>query len=679
MIVGKHLQDQSQKRPDKVAVICNETELTFSELNNQANKLANWILAQGIKKGDRAVMLMPNCAEFAAVYFALMKIGVIAVILDFRLSAPEMAPLFDETEAKVLITHSKQKSFATRMMSEKKHLICGVFLGEEVENNDEKNTFYLYDKIQENGDSKNPNIPINEDDEALYLYTSGTTGKPKGVILNYDHLTYFSESFMAFLPVSEKDVQGSVLPMSHISGPVVLNLLVDMGHTIIIIDEIRPKKILEEVQRNKIDYFHAVPPIFQMLLNLPSRDRYDLSSLRFVAMMGTVVAEELMEEWVEEYPHCPALQGYGATETSPLLTLTRYDDAPRKMASAGRAAPRVEIIIVDKNDKELPIGEVGSVLARGPQIMKGYFKNPRATEKTIKNGWYYTGDLGRFDDDGYLYILGRADDMVITGGMNVYPSEVENVLTAHEKVAEVAVVGIPDSNRGEALKAVVVPKMGEEVSKRELIKFCRNRLASFKIPKEVEIRDSLPRSRTGKVAKRELKVIEGDLKKFWDFLSKHKKFIGPVVLLAVWFFVTATKLVDPFFLPSPAKVGESLGRLLLQADTYHHLGKTFYRMMAGYLLAVGIGVPLGIVLGYWEKVYESVEFIIDFFRSFPATAMFPLFMLAFGLGDGSIIYARFRSRGRLQDRPGCFWMLSSDSGQYHLWGPWMQPYPTISG
>jgi len=511
------------------------------------------------------------------------------------------------------------------------------FLGEDVEDKDAENTFYLYEKIIENGDSKNPNIPINEDDEAIYLYTSGTTGKPKGVILNYDHLTYFSESFMAFLPVSETDVQGSVLPMSHISGPVVLNLLVDMGHTLVIIDEIRPKKILEEVQRNKMDYFHAVPPIFQMLLNLPSRERYDLSSLRFVAMMGTVVAEELMDEWVEEYPHCPALQGYGATETSPLITLTRYDDAPQKMASAGCVVPRVEIIIVDKDEKELPIGEVGSVLARGPQIMKGYFKNPRATEKTIKNGWYHTGDLGRFDDDGYLYILGRADDMVITGGMNVYPSEIENVLTAHEKVAEVAVVGIPDSNRGEALKAVVVPKMGEEVSKRELIKFCRNRLASFKIPKEVDIRDSLPRSRTGKVAKRELRIIEGDLKKFWEFLSEHKKFIGPSVLLAVWFLVTATGLVDPFFLPSPANVGESLGKLLLKADTYHHLGKTFYRMMAGYLLAVGIGVPLGIVLGYWEKVYESVEFIIDFFRSFPATAMFPLFMLAFGLGDGSKI------------------------------------------
>jgi acyl-CoA synthetase (AMP-forming)/AMP-acid ligase II/ABC-type nitrate/sulfonate/bicarbonate transport system permease component len=637
MIVGEYLQRQAHERPDKVAVICNEVQLTFSELNRQANMLANWLLAQGIKKGDRAVMLLPNCAEFAVVYFALMKIGVVAVILDFRLSPPEMAPLFDETEAQVLITHSKQKTFAVRMLRGKEHLRYVVLLGQDTEATGDENGLYHYEALVEGGDTQEPNVPITEEDEALYLYTSGTTGKPKGVILTYDHHTYFPESMKALEPLTDQDVQGSVLPMSHISGPIVLNLLVDMGHTVAIIDEIRPKKILEEVQRNKINYFHAVPPIFQMLLNLPSRERYDLSSLRFVAMMGTVVAEELMEEWAEEYPHAIPLQGYGATETSPLLTLTHYDDAPRKMASAGRVCPRAEVKIVDKEGKELPTGEVGEVVARGPQIMRGYFKNPKATALKIKDGWYYTGDLGRFDEDGYIYILGRADDMIITGGMNVYPSELENVLIAHEKVAEAAVVGVGDAERGQALKAVVVPKVGEEVSKRELMRFCRDRLANFKLPKVIEFRESLPRSRTGKVAKRELKVVESELKRIWEFLGEHKKWIGPVALIALWFLITVTKMVDPFFLPSPVTVGKQLGILLTKAVTYEHILKTFYRMMAGYFIAVGIGVPLGIVLGYWEKVYDSVEFIIDFFRSFPATAMFPLFMLAFGLGDGSKI------------------------------------------
>ena len=637
MIIGNYLQRQAHERPDKVAVICNEVELTFSELNLQANRLANWFLSRGLEKGDRAVVLLPNCAEFAVAYFALMKIGVIAVILDFRLSPPEMSPLFDETEAKTLITHSKQKTFGIRMLREKRHLQYMVLLGEDKKEKGDEKGLYPYERIVNKGDTQEPNVSLQEEDEALYLYTSGTTGKPKGVILTYDHLTYFSESMKAMLPLREQDMEGSVLPMSHISGPVVLNLTVDMGHTLVIIEEIRPKKIFEEIQRNKIDYFHAVPPIFQLILNLPSRDRYDLSSLRFVAMMGTVVAEELMEEWVEEYPHCVPLQGYGATETSPLLTLTRFKDAPRKMASAGCIVPRVEIKIVDKDGKELSTGEVGEVIARGPQIMKGYFKNPKATEQKIKDGWYYTGDLGRFDEDGYIYVLGRADDMIITGGMNVYPSEVENVLIAHDKVAEAAVVGIPDSERGQALKAVVVPKVGEEISKRELMRFCRERLASFKLPKVIEFRDNLPRSRTGKVAKRELKVVEEGLKKYWDFLGDHKKWIGPLILVAIWFFVTVTKLVDPFFLPSPVKVGEHLATLLWKAETYEHLWKTFYRMMAGYAIAAGIGVPLGIVLGYWEKVYGSVEFIIDFFRSFPATAMFPLFMLAFGIGDGAKI------------------------------------------
>ncbi len=510
MIVGESLRDQAKRRPNKTAIICNHQRLTFSELNEQANRLSNWLLERGIRKGDRAVVLLPNCAEFAPVYFALMKIGVVGVILDFRLSPPEMAPLLDETEARVLITHSKQRSFAARMLEEKEHLRFGVIVGEERP----PRGLERFEEIISKGDPSEPPVKVDEADEAVYLYTSGTTGRPKGVILTFDHFTYFPETMKAYLPISDRDVEGSILPMSHISGPIVLNLMVDVGLTVVIVDEIRPKKILEAIQEHGITFFHAVPPIFQMMLNLPSRDRYDLSSLRFVAMMGTVVPEELMLKWYEEYPHAVPLQGYGATETSPLLTLTRFEDAPRKMASAGYPAPRVELKIVDERGRELPRGEVGEVIARGPQIMKGYFKNPRATAQKIRDGWYWTGDLGRFDDDGYIYILGRADDMVITGGMNVYPSEVENVIISHPKVAEVAVVGIPDAERGQALKAVVVPKVGESLSKRELLRFCRERLASFKIPKVVEFCESLPRSRTGKVAKRELKSTEGELRRF---------------------------------------------------------------------------------------------------------------------------------------------------------------------
>jgi len=633
MIVGDHLTEQAKRRPEKVAVICGADRLTFSELNEEANRLANWLLDRGLKKGDRAVVLLPNCAEFAPIYFALMKIGVVAVILDFRLSPPEMAPLFDETEAKVLLTHSKQRGFALRMMREKEDLKHVVIVGEGRSSQE----LQPFEEIVSKGDSSEPPITVGETDEAVYLYTSGTTGRPKGVVLTFDHFTYFPETMKAHLPISDRDVDGSILPMSHISGPIILNLMADVGLTVVIVEEIRPKKILEAVQEHRITFFHAVPPIFQMILNLPSRERYDLLSLRFVAMMGTVVPEELMQEWYEAYPHAVPLQGYGATETSPLLTLTRFEDAPRKVASAGYPAPRVELKVVDKKGRELPPGEVGEVIARGPQIMKGYFKNPRATAQKIRDGWYWTGDLGRFDSDGYLYVLGRADDMIITGGMNVYPSEVENVIISHPKVAEVAVVGIPDPERGQALKAVVVPKVGESLGKRELLKFCRERLASFKIPKVVEFRESLPRSRTGKVAKRELKAAESELRKFWDFIAEHKKPIGPLVLLLLWFLLSGLELVDPFFLPSPAKVAGRMAALLGDSSTYGHLLKTFYRMMVGFSLAALIGIPLGIALGYWEKVYESVEFIIDFFRSFPATAMFPLFMLAFGIGDGSKI------------------------------------------
>jgi acyl-CoA synthetase (AMP-forming)/AMP-acid ligase II len=501
MIVRDYLEKRAKKRPTKPAILFKEEKITFSDLNVLSNRVANRLLKVGVKKGDRIVLLFPNCPQFCVAYFAILKIGAIAVVLDIRLSHAEMEPIFQETEVTAVITSVKQKVFIDRVRRTVPTLKHIVVTGAEKE---DIRDWHSYEEIIEKESSEKISIPLQEEDESLYLYTSGTTGRSKGVVLTNDHLTYFPETLRHAVLMSEQDTYGLVLPISHIAGPCILNLMVECGMTVSLIDEMKPKKILDAIQNHRITYLSGPPSIFQMISNIPHWERYDCSSLRAISMMGTVVPEQLMKEFAERYPHLQPVQGYGATETSPLLTMTHLKDAPRKMASAGKAAPRVELKIIGQDGKEVEVGQIGEIIARGPQIMKGYFKDPKATAKKIKDGWYHTGDLGRFDEDGYLYILGRADDMVISGGLNVYPSEVETVLLSHPKVQEAAVVGIPDAKRGQVIRAIVVLKNDETATRREMLSFCKERLASFKVPRELEFRDTLPKSSIGKIVKRQL-------------------------------------------------------------------------------------------------------------------------------------------------------------------------------
>ncbi len=634
MIVRDHLEKQAIERPNKTAILFKEEKITFSDLNTMSNRLANRLLNLGIKKGDRIVLLFQNCPEFCVAYFAILKIGAIAIVLDFRLSPAEMEPIFQEAEVSAIVTSVRQKVFIDRVrkiVPTLNHVVVAGSEGEDIRD------WHSYEEIIGKESPDKISIPLQEDDESLYLYTSGTTGRSKGVVLTNDHLTYFPETMHHALPISEQDIFGLVLPISHISGPIVMNLMVESGLTVSIIDEMKPKKILDAVQGHRITVFHAVPPIFQLILSVPHWERYDCSSLKVIAMMGTVVPEQLMKEFGERYPHLHPLQGYGATETSPLLTLTHLKDAPRKMASAGKAAPKAELKVINQDGKEVEMGQMGEIIARGPQIMKGYFKDSKTTAKKIKDGWYHSGDLGRFDEEGYLYIIGRVDEMVVSGGLNVYPSEVETVLLNHPKVQEAAVVGIPDSRRGQILRANVVLKHGETATHREILSFCKERLASFKMPRQLEFKDSLPKSRTGKIVKRQLKETETTYEKWRDFISEREAFIGPLALLLIWYLISIFQWVNPFFLPSPWSVFLELKQLLFSQGVYPHLGRTLYRMFSGYLLAILLGIPLGIMVGYWEKVYNSLEFLIEFFRGFPATSLFPLFMLAFGIGDAAKI------------------------------------------
>jgi long-chain acyl-CoA synthetase len=287
--------------------------------------------------------------------------------------------------------------------------------------------------------------------------------------------------------------------MSHIVGPIVCNELAEKGYTLVIFDQINPVTLLEGIQKYRISVFEGVPIVFQLVLGVRNLPDYDTSSVKIAAMMGTSVPVPLLRAFKAAQPHIKVIQGYGLTETSPMITLVEPEAAMSKMGSIGRAVPGVEVKIVDENDKEVRPGEPGEIITRGPHVMKGYFRKPEATAARIRDGWLFTGDVGKCGEDGYYFHLGRRDDMIITGGLNVYPAEVETMIYGYAKVQETIVFAIPDSKRGHVIGAAVVPRPGETIIEKDLLSFLRTNLASFKVPQQIVIRASLPRTSSGKV------------------------------------------------------------------------------------------------------------------------------------------------------------------------------------
>ncbi len=500
MIVGETLKKAVQGCGEKAAVICGEKRLSFSELYERMNRLSNGMRDLEIKQGDRIALILPNSIQFVESYLATLNLGGIAMPIDIRIKAQELRDILSDAGAAALITtaqFTQQAEEVGKELNFLKNIIISGYEGDK---------FLSYERLIARGAPEGIEVDIKEEDEALYLYTSGTTGRPKGVVLTFDHLDLFPESITKVLGISGKDVNGVLLPMSHISGPIYCNINIVEGMTMVIFEQLSPDHILKAIEKHGVTWTHAVPPIFQMILKSPNIQKFDTKSLRIVAMMGMAVPPALMKAFSEKFPHTKIIQGYGLTETSPLLTLTPLEDAERKVGSIGKPVPRAQVAIMDEKGDLLPVGEVGEIVAKGPQIMKGYYKQPEATTEVIRDGWFHTRDIGKYDEDDYFYHLGRKDDMIITGGLNVYPAEVENILTQHPMVGEVAVVGVPDEKRGAIIKAAVVMKKGMEAEEKELVKYCREKLANYKVPQIVEFRDSLPRTATGKVLKSELTI-----------------------------------------------------------------------------------------------------------------------------------------------------------------------------
>ncbi|HEY1372314.1 MAG TPA: AMP-binding protein [Candidatus Binatia bacterium] len=489
----------ARRLPDETALVFKDESLTFGALDKQASALAANLRKEGIAPGDRVGLLLPNSIAFALAYYGTQRAGAVTVVLDARLKGKELAGVLRDADLKLLITHQKLAGDAREAMGDSKIVPLWIAEGEGAESFEQR--------LQGDGDfTPAARAP---DDDALILYTSGTTGEPKGVVLTAVNLAQFPRVMAAMHKTNAETIWGCILPMSHISGPIYLNEIVDKGSRMVIFDQFNPVTLLEGIQKHRVTFFHGVPIIFQLLLNLPNLKSYDTSTLELAGMMGTTVPLALMRAFKNAQPHVKVIQGYGLTETSPLITLTEPQVADAKMASIGHAVPAIEVRVVDDEGREAPEGEAGEIVTRGPHVMKGYFRRAHATAERIRGGWFHTGDIGTKDADGYFYHLGRRDDMIITGGLNVYPAEVENMLAEHPGIAEAVVFPIADAKRGHVIGAAVMPRPGQKPAEKELLAFLRSNLASFKVPQKIAIRESLPRNATGKVI-RDAKVLLGE-------------------------------------------------------------------------------------------------------------------------------------------------------------------------
>ncbi|MGB9677678.1 MAG: class I adenylate-forming enzyme family protein [Candidatus Ratteibacteria bacterium] len=496
MNIGKLLKELKEKRGNNIAVVFKDMEYTYKTIEENANKFANFLRELGVEKGTKVGIYMLNNPEYIYAYFAIFKIGAIAVPLDHRLKTEEIFPLLNHCKCDFLIT-TVSKEFNPEMIMKNIPSLKNIIITKGTF----PNCISLEEKIVK-FPSEFPVLDIDESDIAAIFYTSGTTGIPKGVIWTYKHLDSPIETLTYYNYFEEGDVCVSPIPFSH-NGGIVAVLLILIGVKLVVMEYYHPLELLQNLHKYNVTGTFLVPTMFIGMLNLEVFDKFHLPYLRWAAVFGAPYSPDVIKKFNKVCPQAKLLSGYGLTETAAPNVLPPLDNV--KFGSVGKPVPWVEVKIVDEDGVEVPKGEVGEIIIKGWPVTPGYYNQPDLTAQVIKDGWLYTGDLGKFDEDGYLYIVGRKKEVIIVGGLNVYATEVEGVIYKHPKVKEVAVVGVPDKIRGESVKAVIVPKEGEELTENEIKNFCRKNLASYKVPSIVEFRKELPKTGSGKIKKELLK------------------------------------------------------------------------------------------------------------------------------------------------------------------------------
>ena len=500
----------------KEAVVSEGVRFTYGEFARRVYRLSNLFHSMGLRKGHCIGILHHNSYEFLEAYFAAAQIGAILNPLNFRLSPAELAFILSDSEATVLIAASRFTSSVREMLQHKTKVKTLILTGPSEESVSLPLEILDYDHEIAVQDTGSPPLPdIHDEDIAHLYYTSGTTGRPKGVMLTHKNVCVHALAAIAELGLRDTDVWIHVAPLFHLADAWATFAITWVGGRHVTVPEFKPELVLHTMQKERVTITNMIPTMLNILVNTPGIETYDFSSLRVMLSGGAPIAPDVVKRIMETFK-TDYIQTYGMTETSPYLTLSILKenllDLPDEQkftykAKTGRPFLGVLLKVVREDGTEVtPNGEeVGEIIVKGDIVTPGYWNNPEETAKAIKDGWLHTGDMAAIDQEGYVNIVDRKKDMIITGGENVYSVEVENVLYKHPAVLEAAVIGVPDPKWGEAVKAVVVLKDGQHATEEEIIEFCKERIAHYKAPKCVTFVSELPKTGSGKVYKKALR------------------------------------------------------------------------------------------------------------------------------------------------------------------------------
>ena len=511
MSLASQVQQIASKHPEKIAYHFMGKDTTYAQFDQSVERFAHGLKGLGIQKGDHVGFLLGNTPHFLISLYATMRLGATAVPINPIYTPDEISYIVKNSDAKAIIALDALlpliEKCANVFTTVENYIICETQADTPDKlaglSGDLKVKVKSFSSLLEIAGEQVKPVEISEDDTAVILYTSGTTGQPKGAMLTYNNLFSNARDVAEYLSINTDDRVIATLPVFHVFAlTVVVNAPLLMGATILLVPRFSPQEVFSIAREQKATVFAGVPTMYNFLYQFPEDKVDDFSSIRLAISGGSSLPVALLHNFEDKF-HVRISEGYGLSEASP-VTCFNPIDRDRKPGSIGTNIVNVENKVVNELGEEVPVGEVGELIVRGPNVMKGYYKMPEETESAIRDGWLYTGDLARQDEEGYFYIVDRKKDMIIVGGYNVYPREVEEVLFENPGIVEAAVVGVPDPTFGEEVLAFVVKKEAS-LTEEQLQQYCAEKLAKYKVPKRIEFLEELPKNTTGKILRRSLK------------------------------------------------------------------------------------------------------------------------------------------------------------------------------